>query len=427
MHQFPHVEYSTAKVYNFSEYIGEKMNILIVSQHYYPEQFRINDISFELAKRGHKVTVLTGLPNYPEGKIYDGYQNKQNRNQTVNGVHIIRTSLIGRGKSLLTFGLNYAWFAIAGKQKAKTLHEDFDVIFSYQTSPVSMVWPAIEVKKRQNIPLVLYCLDQWPISITTGPFSKGTPAYSFFWKLSVDTYNKADRILITSKSFENYFNKELKLSTEKYGLDYWPQYAEDIYQNTVQNINGTYDVLYAGNIGPAADVEVIVKAAEYLKEHKNIHFHIVGDGVNRQNCEQMAINAGLDNITFYGSHKVDEMKQYYDLADAFLITMKDNEVVNYTLPAKMQSYMLAGKTIIGAINGETKRVIQDADCGYCGPSGDAHRLAENILKASEDEQDTYGRGKNARMYYHSHFDKEKLLDELEKIFQEEIDRKKIGK
>ena len=161
------------------------MNILIVSQHYYPEQFRINDISFELAKRGHKVTVLTGLPNYPEGKIYDGYQNKQNRNQTVNGVHIIRTSLIGRGKSLLTFGLNYAWFAIAGKKKAKTLHENFDVIFSYQTSPVSMVWPAIEVKKRQNIPLVLYCLDQWPISITTGPFSKGTLTYSFFFDKSI--------------------------------------------------------------------------------------------------------------------------------------------------------------------------------------------------------------------------------------------------
>ena len=398
------------------------MKLLFVSQHFYPEAFRINDICFSLAERGHDVTVLTGLPNYPEGKIYPGYDHGKNRDQYINGVHIIRCSLIGRGKNILQFGLNYLWFAISGMKKAEQLDEKYDLVFSYQTSPVTMVWPAIKVKEIQGIPLIIHCLDQWPISITAGPFRKESLAYRFFYNLSVNTYNKADLITITSQSFEKYFNNELGLSTEKYGLKYWPQYAEDTYQDCDVVRNGKYDVLYAGNIGPAADVETIVKAAVILKDNTNIHFHIVGDGMNRENCEKICKDHSLTNVTFYGSHPVEEMKKYYSIADAFLITMKDNPVVNYTLPAKMQSYMLAGKPVLGATNGETQRVISEAECGICVDSGDFKGLAEIILDASKDELDTLHRGENAREYYQSHFNKEKLLSQLEKIMENLIQK-----
>ena len=399
------------------------MKLLFVSQHFYPETFRINDICFSLAERGHDVTVLTGLPNYPEGKIYPGYEHGKNREQYINGVHIIRCSLIGRGKNILQFGLNYAWFAISGMLKAKQLKEKYDLVFSYQTSPVTMAWPAIKVKEIQGIPLIIHCLDQWPISITAGPFHKGTPAYQFFYDLSVNTYNKADLITVTSESFVQYFTDELKLSAEEYGLKYWPQYAEDTYSNAVITRNDVYDLLYAGNIGPAADVETIINAAVQLKDHPEIKFHIVGDGMNRQNCEKICIDNGLNNVIFYGSHPVEEMDKYYSLADAFLITMKDNTVVNYTLPAKMQSYMLAGKPILGAINGETYRVIHESDCGLCVASGDSKGLAEIILKASEDMDDALHRGENARKYYEKHFNKEVLLDQLETMMKELIEIK----
>lgn len=397
------------------------MKILIVSQHFYPESFRINDIAFSLAKRGHKVTVLTGLPNYPAGRIYDGYQHGENRDQVVKGVHIVRCHLIGRGKNILQFGLNYLWFAISGSIKAKSLEEEFDVVFCYQTSPVSMAKPAITVKKNKKIPFVLHCLDQWPISITAGPFRYNSLPYKFFWKLSRDIYKEADRILVTSKSFVDYFEEELDLPKKKYGLNYWPQYAEDSYAGTKWVDNHVFDLLYAGNIGPASDCETIIEAARLLRNHEDIHFHLVGGGLSKDNCEKLA--KGLDNVTFHGSYPVSEMKQFYDLADSFLITMKDNEVVNYTLPAKMQSYMLNGKPIIGAINGETSRVISEANCGLCGIASDPKMLAKNILKIKGDG-DYIQKGNNGLTYYQNNFNKERLLDQLEVYFQEVIDEVK---
>lgn len=399
------------------------MKILIVSQHFYPEQFRINDIAFSLAKRGHDVTVLTGLPNYPKGEIFPEYRNGKNREQTINGVKIVRCSLVGRGTSLLTFGINYLWFAISATLKGKSLKDQFDIVYSYQTSPVSMSRPAIAVKNKQGIPLVLNCLDQWPISVTAGPIPDTSLFYKILYNYSVNTYNKADLITITSKSFKKYFEEVLKLPAEKYGLVYWPQYAEDTYGETTKEKNGVYDVLYAGNIGPATDVEVIVKAAALLKDEKNIHFHIVGDGMNLPACKAIAEKENLTNITFYGSHPVSEMPKYYSLADAFLITMSDNQVVNYTLPAKMQSYMMAEKPILGAINGETQRVIKESRCGDCCDAGDVEGLARIIKEASLDENDSQGMGKNAKDYYESHFNKEKLLDQLEELFKSLINKK----
>lgn len=403
------------------------MKLLIVSQHFYPENFRINDIAFSLAERGHDVTVLTGLPNYPKGKVFDDYRHGKNRHQNVEGVKIERCSLVGRGTSLITFGINYAWFAISATLKAKSLKEKYDAVYSYQTSPVSMSRPAIAAAKKQKIPLILNCLDQWPISVTAGPINEKSLFYKILYRFSINTYKQADLITITSKSFRNYFENVLKLPAEKYGLVYWPQYAEDTYGQCTREDNGVYDVLYAGNVGPATDVEVIVKAAVRLKDEKKIHFHIVGDGLNLPACKEIAEQAGLSNITFHGSHPVSEMVKYYSLADAFLITMKDNQVVNYTLPAKMQSYMLGGKPIIGAVNGETQRVIRECGCGYCTDAGDDEKLAQFIMEASKDENDTKGMGQKARAYYEEHFNKDRLLDQLEDLFQNLIDRKKGGK
>lgn len=400
------------------------MKLLIVSQHFYPENFRINDIAFSLAERGHDITVLTGLPNYPKGRVFPEYKHGKNREQTVNGVRIVRCNLIGRGPNAVTFLINYIWFWISACQKAKKLDEHYDLVYSYQTSPVSMARPAITVQKKQGIPLVINCLDQWPVSVTAGPVSEKGLFYKLLYKISVDTYDKADLITITSKSFKDYFEKTLKLPSEKYGLVYWPQYAEDTYGASTREDNGVYDVLYAGNVGPATDVETIVRAAARLKNEMNIHFHIVGDGANLPACRQMAEEESLANITFHGFHPVSEMVKYYSLADAFIITMKDNQVVNYTLPAKMQSYMLAAKPVIGAVNGETQKVIRECGCGWCTDAGNDEMLAEYILQASKDETDEAGRGRKAREYYEDHFNKEKLLDQLEEIFTQLTERKK---
>ena len=397
------------------------MKILVVCQHFYPENFRINDICYELVKKGNDVTVLTGLPNYPKGKVLKEYKWFKNRKQTINGVKIRRCSLVGRGNSTLKMMINYMWFAIFGSLKAFFMKKDFDIVYVYQLSPITMTWPAIVVKKMKKIPLVIHVLDQWPVSITTGGVSKTSIPYKILTRWSKNAYNKADIITCSSKSFKNYFINELKLSENKKFI-YMPSYAESLYDKCKTTKNNKFDLLFAGNIGPAQSVETIIEAANILKDEKDIVFHIVGDGLSKKECEELSKKYGLKNVIFYGYHNVNEMRKYYELADAFLITMVDNEVVNSTLPAKVQSYMLAGKPIIGAISGEVKNVIKEANCGLCCESLDFKSLAKIIKKAyKSDEKQKWS--KNSYQYYKDNFEKEKCIEDLEKLFAELISNK----
>lgn len=394
------------------------MKLLIVSQHFYPEPFRINDMAFSLVQMGHEVTVLTGLPNYPSGVIGADYKHHQKRDEWIQNVHVLRTPIIARGSSLIRMGLNYLSFALVGSLKALNMSEKFDAIFVFQTSPVSMILPGIMIQRKQHIPLIVYCLDQWPISVTTGPIAKGSLFYKFLYAMSHWHYKQADRILLSSASFVHYFEDYLRLSKQDYHLDYWPSYAEDIYGNSVSIDNNCFDVVFAGNVGPAQSVETLVEAANILKDQPTIHFHIVGDGLSLDTCKALANTYQLTNISFYGHHPVEAMKQYYDLADAFLITMVDNPVVNSTLPAKLQSYIRAAKPIIGAINGEVKRVVEDAHCGWICPSMDANALSQMILDASNQPNLVKQYGQNGLNYYHKHFDKKTQLDTLVQLIQE---------
>lgn len=396
------------------------MKILVVCQHFYPEQFRINDICKELVNKGHDVTVLTGLPNYPKGKVLKEYKWFKNRNQIIDGVKIKRCSLVGRGKSTIKMMINYVWFAFFGSLKALFMKKDFDIVYVYQISPITMAIPAIVVKKMKKIPLIIHCLDQWPISITTGGVSKSSFIYKLLQKISISIYNKADKITISSKAFKKYFTDELKISKDKEFI-YWPSYAESDYENLKNTIDDTFDLVFAGNIGPALSVETIVEAANILKDDKKIKFHIVGDGLSKASCEDLAKKYNLKNIKFYGFFPVSEMGKFYSLADAFLITMSDNEVVNNTLPAKVQSYMIAGKPIIGAVSGEAALTIKEANCGKCCKSLDYKGLAKIIKSVKDDNKNLNNWGKNGYKYYMKHFEKEKCIKNLEKIMKDLIE------
>ena len=386
------------------------MKILIVCQHFDPEQFRINDIAYELYNRGHKVTVLTGLPNYPKGRVYGGYTWFKKRNETINGVKVIRTFIIGRGNNLFMMGMNYLSFALFGSIKALSMKDRFDVIYVYQLSPVTMVIPGIIIKKLHKTPLIIHCLDQWPISVTTGPIRENSLLYRFLFFLSRQVYISASIITVSSKSFTEYFTDILKITNIE--IKYWPSYAEEIYSDIGNIDNGMFDLLFAGNIGPAQSVETIIEAANFLKDQKKIMFHIVGDGLNKKQCESLAEEYKLDNIKFYGYYPVIEMKQFYEMADAFLVTMVNNEVVNQTLPAKIQSYMLAGKPIIGAVSGEVKQVIEESRSGVCCDSLDYKALAKNIVDFVKDVDGKCDLGKNGKEYYQINFSKVKLMDDL---------------
>ena len=383
------------------------MKILVVCQNYYPEQFRITDICEELAKRGIDVSVITGLPNYPQGKIFDGYKRGKKRDETINGVKVHRCFTIARRKGAIFRFLNYYSFALSSKRYVKRLKEKYDVVLVNQLSPVMMASAGIAYKKKTGAKLVLYCLDLWPESLVAGGIQRNSFIYKHYYKVSAKIYRQCDKILITSKCFADYFK-------DKFGIkdtQYLPQYAETLFSFDAckKTPDGFLDLMFAGNIGAMQSVDTIIDAARLTKDIKNLRFHIVGDGSELESVKAQA--GGLDNVFFYGKQPLDKMPEFYAKADAMLITLKKDEIISFTLPGKVQSYMAAAKPIIGAIDGETKRVIEDANCGFCGTGEDAENLAANIRKFIDcSEKEVLA--KNSRKYYDEHFAKDKFFEEL---------------
>lgn len=392
------------------------MRLLVVCQYFYPEQFRVNDICFELVKEGHEVTVLTGLPNYPSGIIDKKYKWLKNRTEEINGVKVQRSWLIGRGKGTKRLALNYISFAVSATFKALFLKKDFDIILVYQLSPVTMALPGILLKKLTKKPLILYCHDLWPESIASAGISSESKIYSILLKISKWIYKSADEIFTSSKLFKEYFNNILDVHEN---ITHLPVYAEELFEeiNTAIKNDDNINFVFAGNIGEMQSVETIIYAANELKEDKYIKFHIVGDGSSRKKCEEIANQLELNNIIFHGQYPVKEMPRFYGMADAFLITLKANKVISYTLPNKVQSYMAARKPILGAIDGETQIVINEAQCGLCCAAEDYKGLANNIKKFSKEKEKYAVYGRNARQYYDNNFSKKIYIENLTSLLK----------
>lgn len=395
------------------------MNILVFCQYYYPEPFRISDICEELVKRGHSITVVTGEPNYPEGEVYKGYENHIIQKETINGVKIIRCPIIPRKKGVAYRLLNYFSYPYHAKKIVrKGLPHDsgkpFDIAFVNQLSPVMMAEPALLYKRKYGVPVALYCLDLWPESLVAGGIGRTSPVFKVFHAISKKIYTKADRIMVSSRGFCSYLAKEFGISAEM--MEYLPQYAEDSFSYIGKNDkkDNVINLLFAGNIGAAQSVQTILEAAEKLKGEP-VLFHIVGGGVELESLKELAEKKALENVRFYGRRPVEDMPDFYDMADAMLVTLKDDPALSQTLPGKVQSYMAAGKPVIGAISGETKAVIDDAACGFCGPAEDSGELAKNIKKFI-DYEEKEELGKQAKNYYNMYFKKEVFLGNLEAVF-----------
>ncbi|CAH2713884.1 hypothetical protein BACCIP111895_01038 [Neobacillus rhizosphaerae] len=387
------------------------MKILVVCQYYYPEPFRISDICEALVKKGHDVTVLTGLPNYPEGRVLDDYRKGKKRNEVLNGVKVIRSFEIGRGSNKVKLFLNYLSFAVSASWKTLFMKEKFDVVFVNQLSPVMMGIPAMVYKWKHKKKVFLYCLDLWPDSLVAGGIKENSMIYKFFMKISKWIYHSADSIAVSSSLFKEYFRSTLGVNMEV--VHHLPQYAEDLFTESIEvSKNDKFNFVFAGNIGDMQSVETIVKAANELREHCDIIFHIVGDGSKLEECKLLSNTLGLSNIIYYGRRPVSEMPKYYGMADAMLITLKDNKTIAYTLPGKVQSYMAARKPIIGAINGEASRVIEEAGCGLCCAAENYKELANIILQfCKSDNKEKMAN--NSYDFYSRNYSKEKFISVLE--------------
>ena len=391
------------------------MKILIVSEDFYPDTFAINDIVRILVQRGHKVTVLTGLPDCATLEIPEEYKHGRKRHQHYEGAEVFRVSTIAKHRGPVWRSLRYLSFVVNGNLFVRTHKFDFDVLYVWEVSPVTMAIPAIKLKKKYKKPLFLYCLDIWPECIKAMGFKEGSLFYNGVKWLSGKIYKSCDHIAVTSKPFFKYLEKVDGVDRKK--MSYLPQFAssELLGMDFNKEPNGHWNFLYIGNIGKAQDMPCLIKAINKLKDRDDVTFHFIGGGSALDETKELASKTRADRIIkFYGPKPFKEAMHYYKIADACFMSLDGSNHIGDTLPGKLQTYMAAGKPVIGAMNGAGQTVIKESECGLCVNAGDADGLAQSFTEFMENNERYKDCGANSRKYFKEHFTEEKHFDELEK-------------
>lgn len=393
------------------------MKILVISQRYWPENFRINSITKALVEMGNDVTVLTGLPMYPKGYVEKEYKNKENWNQIHDGVKIIRVKEFERkNNSIFNRFLNYYSFPFFANKKIKKLESDFDVVLINELSPIMCSIPAIKYAKKHCKKIVMYEMDLWPESLLAGGIKKDSFIYNFYKKVAGKIYSRCDKVLVSTNEHIEYIKQLPKCGS--LDVEYLPQFAEEEFEKLPEKSSKRdeyFNLVFAGNIGKAQSVETIIKAAELLRKKKRYRFHILGNGSNFSQIKKLVEQLKLKNVIVYGNKPLEDMPKYYAMADAMLITLENKAYANMTIPGKLQSYVAAGKPVIGAISGATQNLIRSYKIGECCDAEDYVKLAEIIKNVDSKKLSEYAN--NAKILYKNEFSKQLFMGKLVDAFK----------
>ena len=398
------------------------MKILIISQYFYPENFRINDLVFSLKKKRYNIEVLTGKPNYPKGFYSKGYSWKKPSFEYINNIPIHRANLFlrGRGGGIRLF-INYISFIFFGYLKLLKLKGSFDKVFIYAPSPITVGFLGIIAANKFNCKSYLWIHDLWPESVRVAGGINNKFILSMIDQMTRFIYKKTDVLLVQSPLFKKYLEKQ-KVDLKK--VVYYPYYAETFYKpvtstNEVKNkFPEGFNILFAGNIGTAQSFDTIVEAIDLIKKEQ-INIIVLGDGRDKERSQEKIKTLGLSHkFYFLGSHPSESMPEYFAAADALLITLKKADIFSYTIPGKLQSYLACGKPIIGALDGIGKQIIEVSNSGLCVDAEDVVGLSEKMIKMNKmPPKELLIFGNSGLDYFNNHFNKEKLLNDFEAILK----------
>lgn len=403
------------------------MKVLIVTQYFFPEDFRVNDLAISLQnKLGHEVTVLTALPNYPQGNFFKNFSLLGGPyTGHYQGIKVYRVPIVPRGKnSKLQLALNYFSYALMASLMGPFLcRGQYDIIFVAQYSPVTVGLPGIMMKWVKRAPLYLWVQDLWPESLSATGAIRSRSMLQLVAKLVRYIYSHCDRILVQSQAFIPYIKREAGSAAS---IHYLPNWAESLYQPVVadqglaeeKGLPAGFRIMFAGNIGVAQDFETILSAAERLRQYPEIHWVVLGDGRARVWVEQEIDRRKLTtHIHIMGRHPMEEMPSFFSLADAMLVTLKKEPIFALTIPSKVQSYLACGRPILAAIDGEGSRIVTEAQAGLTCCAEDPEQLAAIVLQLfnmTSEERDAMGN--RGRYYYEEHYDRKRLIAKLNEWF-----------
>lgn len=405
----------------------KKLRILVVSQYFWPENMRINDLVRDFVSKGHVVTVLTGLPNYPEGRVYDEYKSAPENFTDFFGANIVRVPLVPRGNRSISLIFNYLSFFIGASflGPLKLKGEKFDAVFVYAVSPIMAAIPALVIGKLKRVPVFIWVLDLWPETLRAVGVLKHPKLLALVGSMVSWIYNRTDYLLLQSHGFFENVKKYCTKDIDPSRLQYFPSWAEDNFSISTPVVSellardeSVFTIVFAGNLGDAQDLPAVLNAAEMLVNEAPVRWVFVGDGRMSGWLREQVEARGLRNVVLLGRHPLEAMPALFACADALLVSLKTNDVFEKTIPGKVQAYLASGRPLLGMINGEAARVINESGAGLSCASGDAAGLARIALTLAKAEpQQLKLMGMAGRKYYETNYSKTVLMDRLENMFR----------
>ena len=408
------------------EEILKRLRILVVSQYFWPENFRINDWVDGMVELGHEVTVLASLPNYPEGILNVDYKNNSEKYTKYKDVEVIRVPQILRGNSSIQLFLNYISFAFFGSTIGiwKLRKKSFDVSFVFAVSPISVVIPAIVLKITKKVPILLWVLDLWPDVLKSIGIVKSRYLLFFLSKCVAILYNCCNCVVAQSSMFL----EDIKNLVPKHkNVDFIPSWSEqvchdsndEVIESSIINRKGKFNIFFTGNIGEAQDFKTVIEAAKQLKTDKDIKWFIIGNGrMAHWLKNQIEINSLEDSFYMLGAYPIEKMAVFFKHADAGLLCLKDDEILSKTIPGKLQTYLAYCLPVIGACNGEVNKIVNGSNSGLIGNAGDSSQLAKNIIFMKNLSYKDFSKiSENANEYYTNNFKRDSILLSFNKKLQ----------
>lgn len=404
------------------------MRILFVSQYFWPENFRINDLVCELARRGHDITVLTGLPNYPDGEVFADFLSAPDRFTRYEGVEVIRVPMLPRGKGGVSLLINYMTFAASASLLGpwKLRNRKFDLVFAYEPSPITVGLPAAVMRFLKRAPLFFWVQDLWPETLKAVGVIKSQFGLWAVGRLVAFIYKRCDLILAQSKSFVPQIRKYAPTAGR---VMYFPNWSDAVSDTEathpakeVPAKPGSFNVMFAGNIGEAQDFPAILAAAEHLKAQPNVRWLIVGDGrMATWVAEEVKRRELQDQVLMLGRFPSERMPSFFKHADALLVSLKDEPIFSMTIPSKLQTYLATGIPVLCMLNGEGSDVVSESGSGLTCRAGDHEALANAIVKLSQMTVEERQRmGQSGVTATSREFGRIQLIDRLEALFAEAV-------
>ena len=403
------------------------MKILLLTQYFWPESFRINDVALGLRELGHEVCVMTGLPNYPTGRLFEGYGLQGPYRERFEDIEVRRAPLVPRGNGgAMRLAVNYLSLAASMSLLAPWLARGrFDVMLVYEPSPITIGIPARVIRWMKGIPIAFWVQDLWPQSLSATGAVRSPTVLGAVDRLVRWIYRGCDRVLVQSRAFIEPIAAQ-GVSEDR--IVYLPNSAENFYKRRLpspQDAAATefrpgFRVLFAGNLGAAQDFPTLVAAAALLREHQNIQWIVLGEGRMRAWVETEIHKLGLgSSFQLLGSRPAAQMPQYFAHADVMLATLRRDPIFAYTIPSKIQSYMACGKAMVVALEGEGAKVVSEAGAGWVVPPENPQALAQAVLAASQaGKSQLETMGDLGEKYFSEQFERSVVLARLERVLVE---------